>query len=181
MATNSQIATVILAPFIVAAGVLCVAAIAKLRAPAVAASALGTLGLPFAPRLARGLVLVFAVGEFVLGAVAVAAPSRALAAVMACLYAGFAGVALVLHRRQAACGCFGATVATASPVQAALSAALALVCAVAAVEPAHGLSWIFGRAPLEAGVLVFGIGAAMYATVVAYTHLPSAWNAWSGR
>ena len=50
-----------------------------------------------------------------------------------------------------------------------------------AIDGAHGLPWILGRAPLEALVLGLGIATAVFATVVAYTELPAAWGAWSRR
>jgi hypothetical protein len=167
----------LLAPFAVAAVVLCVAAVAKLRAPEQAAAAFAAIGLPSSVHLIR----LLAAGEFVVGGWALLAPSRMIAVVMAVMYAGFAVVAIVLSRRGASCGCFGASEASTSPLQAALSAALALVCGWVAIHPAHGVTWIFGRAPLEAAVLGLGIVAAVYATVVAYTDLPDAWASWSGR
>ena len=166
-----------LAPFAVAAVVLCVAAVAKLRAPEQAAAALAAIGLPVSVHLIR----LFAVGEFVLGAWGAVAPSRPVAIVMALLYAGFAVFTVVLSRRGASCGCFGVTEVSASPLQAGISAAFALVCGWVAIDGAHGVPWIVGRAPLQALVLGLGIATAVFATVVAYTELPAAWGAWSRR
>lgn len=166
-----------LAPFAVAAVVVCVAAVAKLRAPEQAAAALAAVGRPVSVHLIRLLAVV----ELVLGGWAAIAPSRPLAGALAVLYAGFAVVTIALSRRGASCGCFGATQAGASPLQAALSAALSLVCAWVAVHPARGLPWVLERAPLEALVLGIGIATAVFATVVAYTDLPAAWSAWSRR
>ncbi len=166
-----------LAPFAVAAVVLCVAAFAKLRAPEQAVAALAAIGASVSVHLVR----LFAVGELIVGGSALISPSRAIAAVMAVMYAGFAVVAIGLSRRGVSCGCFGASEASASPVQATISAALALVSTWVAIHAVPGVSWIFGRAPLEAGVLCLGIATAAYATVVAYTDLPGAWSAWSGR
>ncbi len=166
-----------LAPFYVAAIVLCVAAVAKLRAPGQAAAAVAVVRVPVSVQAVR----LFAAGELVVGGWALITPGRIVAAVMAVMYAGFAAVALVLSRRGATCGCFGSSEASASPLQAAISGVLALVCAFIATHPMRGASWIFGRAPLEVLVLCLGIVTAAYATVVAYTELPDAWNAWSGR
>jgi len=167
----------LLAPFAVAAVVLCVAAVAKLRAPEQAAAALAAIGLPVSVHLIR----LFAVGEFALGAWGAVAPSRPVAILMALLYAGFAGFTLILSRRGASCGCFGVTEVSASPLQAGISAAFALVSAWVAIDGVHGLPWILGRAPLEALVLGLGIATAVFATVVAYTELPAAWGAWGRR
>ena len=166
-----------LAPFTVAAVVLCVAAVAKLRAPEQAAAALAATGLPDSVHLIR----LFAVGEFALGAWAAVAPSRPIAIAMAALYAAFAAFTIVLGRRGASCGCFGVSEVSASPLQAAISAALSLVCVWVAIDAAHGVSWILDRPPLEALVLGLGIATAVFGTVVAYTELPAAWGAWSRR
>jgi hypothetical protein len=167
----------LLAPFAVAAVVLCVAAVAKLRAPEQAAAALAAIGLPASVHLIR----LFALGEFALGAWGAVAPSRPVAIVMALLYAGFAAVTVVLSRRGASCGCFGVTEVSASSLQATISVALSLVCAWVAVDGVHGLPWILGRGPLEALVLGLGIATAVFATVVAYTEVPAAWGTWSRR
>jgi hypothetical protein len=97
------------------------------------------------------------------------------------VYAAFAALALVLHRRGAECGCFGDSRTPASPTQSAISALLALVCAAAAVTSIHGVQWVLGRSPSTATILIVGIGGAVYATVAAYSELPSAWTAWGGR
>jgi hypothetical protein len=164
-------------PFLIAALTLCTAGVAKLRAPATAVDALRAVGLSVDPLAVRA----FAGGELALGAAAVLSADAVVAIVLAALYAGFAVLTLVLHRRNATCGCFGETGAPASRAQSAISAALAVVCAAAAVGHAHGAPWILARSPLTAASLLIGIGAAVFATVVAYSELPAAWNAWSGR
>jgi hypothetical protein len=166
-----------LAPFEIAALVLCVAGIAKLRAPRTAADALTALGLPANERLIRA----FAVSELALGAVAVVHPGTAVALAIAACYVVFTALTVALARRGEACGCFGASGAPASFGQAAISAALAFVAAAAAVAVPRGASWILGQSPLVASILIMGIVAAVSATVVAYSELPAAWNAWSGR
>jgi hypothetical protein len=164
-------------PFLIAALTLCVAGLAKLRSPEPAAAALRTARLPGHPLLIRA----FAAGELALGVTAAAAPGAITGAALAALYAGFAALVLVLHRRGAACGCFGEARAPASPGQSAISAALALVCALSAAAGVHGLEWILERSPALAAALLVGIGGAVYATVAAYSELPSAWGAWGGR
>lgn len=165
------------APFLVAALVLCTAAVAKLRSPAVAVRALAGARLPSRAGVVRG----FAAAELAVGAWSLAAPSRVGAATVALAYAGFAGLSLVLARRAASCGCFGDTDAPASVAQSLISAILALVSFGAAVWPAHGLGWVLGRPASVALSLAIGILGAAYATVLVYTELPAAWSAWSAR
>jgi hypothetical protein len=163
-------------PFLIAALTLCIAGVAKLRSPGPAADALRAARLPAHPVLIRA----FAAAELGLGAFAAISADVAAAAALAAVYAGFVVLAIVLHRRGAACGCFGEVDAPASRWQAALSGVLALISAGAAVSRAHGVAWIMARSPATAMCLVMGIGAAVFATVVAYSELPTAWKAWSG-
>lgn len=163
-------------PFVVAALLLCVAGGLKLRSPRPAVGALQVLGLPGAAWVVR----VLAVGELALGAVCAVHPSRASAALLAGAYGTFAAVAAVLVRRRAACGCFGDDDLPASVSQSVASAVLCAVAAAAAVAGPNGLGWILGRPAPTATVLVVGIAGALYAAVVVYTQLPTAWAAWSG-
>ena len=167
-------ADVLTAPLAVAALVLVVAGIAKLRAPAPAAGALSELGLQTAAPATRAL----AAGEIALGVWALVAPTSIAALALACCYASFSVTAWLLAGRRAACGCFGEADFPASRAQALLSAVLAVACAAAAVWPPHAL---LDRPAGQAVVLVIGIAASAYATVLAYTQLPTAWSAWSER
>lgn len=167
----------LLGPVLVAAGVLCVSGTAKLRAPRAAARAFATLGLPGS----TGLVRVLSLAELVLGASVLIAPVRPLVALLAGAYLVFAAAALTLMRRRATCGCFGEAGAPASGGQSALSLATAVVCAVGAAWPPHGLTWVLARSPGLAAATLAGLAACVYAAVLAYTALPAAWTAWSGR
>lgn len=165
-------------PFAAAALVLCIAGVAKLRAPDGAVKALRTLGLP-ADRLP---IRVAGACELILGCVAIFDPARVIAAALAALYAVFCAVSLLLARRRAGCGCFGETRAPASLFQSLLSGALALVALAAATAwpLRHGLPAVFdGGSPALGAVLLTGIAGVVYAVVLAYTELPSAWSAWS--
>jgi hypothetical protein len=164
-------------PFVIAALTLCVAGVAKLRSPALALNTLRAAHLPGG----TGVIRIFALVELTLGIMAALSPGTVPAATLACLYAGFAALALVLHRRGAACGCFGDARTPASPSQSAISAALAALCAVAAVSHPPGVTWILNRSPAIATCLMIGIAGAVFATVVAYSELPAAWRAWDGR
>lgn len=157
-------------PFLVASLVLCLAGLAKLRAPRTAAAALG-----ISPWLVRGL----AVGELVLGVTCLVHPTRAGAVLLAGAYAAFAGVAAVLRRRRVACGCFGDNDLPVSQAHVIASELLGASAAVAALASPRGLPWVAGQPTAQAVVLVVAIAAAAYATVLVYTVLPRAWNAWS--
>ncbi|HZE04132.1 MAG TPA: MauE/DoxX family redox-associated membrane protein [Solirubrobacteraceae bacterium] len=163
-------------PFVVAALLLCVAGTLKLGAPGPAAGALRTLGLPARAWMVRAL----AAGEVALGIACAVQPARATAAVLAGTYATFAGVAAVLARERASCGCFGDRDLPATSSHAIASAALAAVSAAAAIAGPRGLGWVLGRPAVTVVVLAAGIAGALYATVLVYTKLPAAWAAWSG-
>jgi hypothetical protein len=170
-----------LAPsFILAALVLCTAGALKLRSPAGAVSALGALGLPEGTGLPPAwLVRGLAVGELLLGGACAVHPTRALAAALALLYALFAVVAAVLRRHRAQCGCFGLNDMPVSLAHVIASELLGTLAAVAVIAPPHGLAWVLARPAAQAAVLLIGIAGAVYATVLVYTRLPAAWNAWS--
>ncbi len=167
----------LLGPVLVAAGVLCVSGAAKLRAPRPAAGALATLGLPGSALLVRLLSAL----ELGLGASVLIAPVRPLVAILAAAYVAFAGAALTLMRRRADCGCFGETGAPASRSQVILSLAAGSLGVAGTAWPPHGLAWILGRPPGPAGATLAGLAGCVYAAVLAYTALPTAWAAWSGR
>jgi hypothetical protein len=147
-------AAVLTTPIAVAAIVLAVAGIAKLRSPGGAARAL---------------------------AFALLAPGRATSALLAVAYALLALLAARLASRGAGCGCFGEDETPATATHVWLSVALALVAAAGIASPPHGIAWLLSGSPDVAGPLAFGIAGAVYATVIAYTELPSAWSAWRPR
>lgn len=157
-------------PELVAALVLGVAGAAKLCAPDAAARAVGA-----DPRLVR----LFAAGELGLGAVVLAVGGPLPAGIMAVLYAGFAILTLRLARTGEACGCFGAPQSPASPLQSALSGALAVICLLAAIGGARSLGWILGRPPGIVTILGLGTAGAVYGIVLAYSELPQLWRSWS--
>ncbi|MGZ4181161.1 MAG: MauE/DoxX family redox-associated membrane protein [Solirubrobacteraceae bacterium] len=165
---------VLTAPLAVAALVLVVAGVAKLRAPAPAVGALRELGLP----AGQPAIRVFAAAEIALGVWVLASPGGVPAIALGCCYAVFSALALLLAGRRSACGCFGEGDFPASCLQALISAVLAVTCGGAAVWPPHA---ILDRPAGQAVVLVIGIAASTYATVLAYTQLPAAWSAWSPR
>jgi hypothetical protein len=164
------LANALTVPHAIAAVVLCVAGLAKLRSPQPAARAFG---------IASGAVRVFAVGEITLGIWALVAPSVITGILLTFLYAAFAATTLVLARRGVSCGCFGAEGAASSPLQSLLSGALAALAAAGAAAGARGAGWILERPATTAAVLVLGTAAAVYAIVLAYSELPLLWRSWS--
>jgi Methylamine utilisation protein MauE len=111
--------------------VLCLAAAAKLRSPGPARAALETLHLPASPAAAT----LLASAELAAGAWWLIAHSFAAALTVAAAYLAFALAASALARRRAACGCFGDGERPTTGRHAALSGALAAVCALAAAAP----------------------------------------------
>jgi hypothetical protein len=162
------------APLAVAALVLCVAGLAKLRSPAIATATLAALGTS----LAGWTVRAFAVVEVGLGAWCLAAPTVTGIAALACMYAGFSALSLLLARRRLSCGCFGDGGAPASIFHALVSLGLAVVAIAAVARPPRPL---LAQSLSIASVLAIGTAAAAYAVVLAYTQLPRAWSAWSSR
>jgi hypothetical protein len=159
-------------PFLVAALVLGVAGLAKLRAPARAAAAL------HAP---APVVRALAIGEVALGVACAVQPTRALAVALAALYALFAAVGERLRRDRVACGCFGDSDLPVSRAHVIASGLLGTVAAAAAIGSPAGLGWLAGQPAMTAGVVAVGIASAVYATVLVYTVVPRAWGAWSGQ
>lgn len=170
-------ADVLTGPFAVAAIVVAVAGVSKLRAPGVATAALHELGLPSAAWIARGL----GAAELALAVWCLIDPGLAAAATLGCCYLAFALTSLALARRRAACGCFGEHEHPASLGQSAISGALAAVCFAAAAATPHDVGWVLSRPAGQAAVLALGIAGCTYALVLAYTQLPAAWGAWSPR
>jgi hypothetical protein len=168
---------VLTGPFAVAAIVVVVAGAAKLRAPAVAVAASREVGV----RVRPGVVRAFSAAEVALGVWCLVAPAGAAAGALACCYAAFAVISLLLVRRRASCGCFGEGEAPASIAQPLISGVLAMVCVLATVGAPHGIGWMLARPAGHAAVLLLGIAGLAYATVLAYTQLPAAWGAWSTR
>ena len=161
-------AEVLTGPLAIAALVVGIAGSAKLRAPATAAGALLTLGVPGGPRVVRAVAVL----ELLAAGWCLAAPGRVAAVCLGCAYAVFAVTAVLLAHRQAACGCFGGGEAPVSAVHWMLSAGLGIVCALAAAWPPTRATSV---------PLAIGVAGAAYAVVLVYTELPTAWSAWSGR
>jgi hypothetical protein len=167
-------------PVMVAALVVILAALAKLRSPAAAGEALATLGLTAGRATRERLIQALAAGELALGIAVVVSDSAGLRAALGGLYLVFAAVTLALIRRHAECGCFGDAGGPASAVGVGLNLGFAVLCLLAAVAGARDASGVIARPTWQALVAILAIGAAAAAATLGYTELPRAWRAWSG-
>jgi hypothetical protein len=166
------------APFAAVAGLLTVAGALKLLAPArtgADAPAPGAALGPAGTRVAGAL-------ELALGAVALLAPGRLVATLVAAAFAAFAAYSLrlVVAGDAEDCGCFGVEEGPIGIGHVALDLACAAVAAVAVAEPPRAIAGIVADAPLTGIVLAAGVATAVYATYLAYTTLPRAWRAYEG-
>jgi methylamine utilization protein MauE len=164
------VADVLTAPFTVAALVLCVAAVAKLRSPASAVRGLKAAGLPGREPSVR----VLATSELAVGLGGLLLPGAITAVALAGVYAAFSVVALRLARRGSGCGCFGESEAPASIAQSLLSACFAAVALAAVASRPHEIGWTLARP-----ITLLACVASAYAATLAYTAVPRAWRAWS--
>ena len=164
-------------PFAVAAALLVVAGLAKLRSPQPTADALGWGSS--GPVAARAVGLV----EIALGTAALIAPGPLLAFAVAAAYLGFAGQVMRSRARGAGarCGCFGAADVPAHRSHVVLNLACAAVASVAVVETPHGVTWMATLPPATAVALALGLVAATYAGYLAFTAFPAAWAAFGER
>lgn len=168
-------------PVLVAALVVLLAAVAKLRAPAAAGDALLTLGVPLHRRATRELaVRGLAAGELGLGAAVLMSGDLAAQLGLGALYLLFAAMTLVLARRHAECGCFGDTGTPASAIGAALNLGFAVVCLLGAATGAAGAERLLDLPAWQAPGTLLALTGATVAAALIYTELPRAWQAWSG-
>jgi hypothetical protein len=153
--------------FLVAAALLVVSGVAKLRSVEPTRNALRAAGLP-APASA---VVVLAAAEIAAGSTAVVTLGRPAAVTVASLYVGFAGFVVLARLRggpDASCGCFGRREGPVGSVHLLTTLALATVASLAAVAPGPGLVPQLGDSPLRTVVL---IGYAALTTWLVYLAL----------
>jgi hypothetical protein len=169
---------VLLPAFAAAAILLVTAGASKIASPYMTQASLSTAGLP-APLAG---VRVLALAEVAIGAAALIGPSTITAAVAALAYAVFCLFTIRLLRMAdegVECGCFGGAGSEVGGVHVALNAAAFAVCLAAAFAPPPNLGWIFHRAPLTAFAVCVGIGAIAYASFLAFTVFPRAWQSYN--
>ena len=133
-------------PFLAAAGLLVLAGVQKLADPLPLVRALRSVRLP----ASRAAVRLLAAAEVAVGVLAIAAPSRWSALLVATAYVAFTGfVALTLTRGGvlSSCGCFGKPDTAPTRVHLALTAALATGAASIAVDPPQPGVWTVTSLP----------------------------------
>ena len=169
---------VLLPAFAAAAILLVVAGASKITSPYMAQASLSTAGLP-APLIG---VRVLALCEVAIGAAAVIEPSTATALAAAVAYGAFCLFTVRLLRMAdegVDCGCFGGAGTEVSRVHVMMNAAPFAVCVAAAIAPPHGPGWLFHHTPVIAATTCLGIAAIAYASFVAFTVFPRAWQSYS--
>jgi hypothetical protein len=169
---------VLLPAFAAAAILLVIAGASKIASPYMAQASLSTAGLPAPLTGVRALALC----EVAIGSAALIEPSTLTAALAALAYGVFCLFTLRLLRladEGIDCGCFGGAGSEVSGVHVALNAAAFVVCVAGAVVPPHSFGWVFGRTPLTAITVCIGIAAIAYASFMAFTVFPRAWQSYS--
>lgn len=129
----------LVAPYVAAALLLIVAGVAKAMEPLPLARALSAGGLGLRGPVLVPLVRVAALGEAVMGALAVVTPSALTAGLVCVSYAGFTGFGMLALRRGsplASCGCFGGRHTPPSRIHVLTTASLAAVAGGVSQRPA---------------------------------------------
>lgn len=129
----------------VAAGLLAVAGLAKLRTPDSAMATLHRLRLPSGRVAAR----ILGLGEVALGLAVALVGGRPAALAIAVTYATFTGIAAWQRARQLSCGCFGSSATAVTSLHVASNAVASLVGVVGLAAP----PWALGQVADVAGPL----------------------------
>jgi hypothetical protein len=163
--------------YLIGAGLLCVAGVAKAVRPDDTALAMAAL-LPGRPplRLVRSTVRSGALAEAALGALAIVFPRPATAALVALSYLAFFAVAAYARWRGgplATCGCFGRPDTPATALHLVINLALAAVAAVVALDvPAQNtLRLQLAHQPWAGLPLLFASGVGLWLTALALSSL----------
>jgi Methylamine utilisation protein MauE len=158
----------------VAAGVLVVSGVAKMRRPVAAAEAIAAVGLPGGVVAVRGL----AAAEILVGLACLISPNRIAAAALALLYLALAGFVIAAWRLPeplASCGCMGGdSDPPPHPLHAAMDVVLAGAGVLAVAAPAAGVPELLIDAPALAVPLLAGLACGVALVRVALDTLPVA-------
>jgi len=166
-------------PVDVAAGLLVLAGVAKLRRPGPLGATLRAIRLPSGRAVVRAVGLV----EVVVGLACIARPTAALELTLALVYLAFAGVAATLLATGAdleSCGCLGEHDAPPSWVHVAFDLAAAAVVLLAATRPQATLVSAVSAHPAPGLVLGAGIAAGVVLASTVLAALPAAFAAYAG-
>jgi len=172
-----MVSEVLLPLLAIAAGVMFLAGVAKLRSPASAQEAMSGFGLPPSLTLARGLGAI----EVWIGGLCLIAPGRMALTALVSAYLVFAfvlGARWLRGERQAPCGCFGDSSVPTHLGHLAMNLVCAAVALAAVVKPPPSLTTIFGYG-LPALALLVGIGCSVYLIFALLTLLPDSWRAYN--
>lgn len=159
-------------PYLASAALLVAAGGAKLLDPLPLVRALRSVGLP-APQL---VVRAGALGELVLGLLAVVTGSALAAAGVALSYAAFTGFVLVALRRGgvlASCGCFGKADTPPTRTHVAVTGGFALVAAAVAAAPLGGIGGLVATQPGGALPLLVATAAVAVTAYLVLALLPT--------
>ncbi|HEY7704582.1 MAG TPA: MauE/DoxX family redox-associated membrane protein [Acidimicrobiia bacterium] len=143
---------------------------AKLFDPDPTAGAMAAAGI----RMGRFGAYVVAVAEIVTGLAFLVMGGQAGWA-LAVVYAGFAafvGVALARHRAIQSCGCFGRADTPPTILHLAFNLVAAAAGALAALNGAPGLIESLPAGPMEAGLYLLFLGAAVFGIYLMLAELP---------
>jgi hypothetical protein len=160
------------APFFLAASLVVLGGLAKVRRPAVASRALASIRLPsqwWAVRTLGG-------AEIAVGVWALVAPTPASALALAVLYLAFAAFLLVMMVARvpsASCGCVGASDAPPSILHVALDLAAVASGVLAVANPVPSIGSFLGDQPLAGIPILIATAAAGYAAYLAVGLLPA--------
>lgn len=160
----------------IAAGLLVVAGVAKLRSPASMQEALGNLALPPRAWLARTIGAI----EVGLGAATLLLPGWAATAALAGAYLLFSAVIGATRLRgqsDAPCGCFGEPATGSNLGHLGLNLACAAVAGAALVSPPPHLTTLAAGEAAPALALVAGTACSVYLIHALLTLLPDSWRA----
>jgi hypothetical protein len=154
--------------YLVAAAVLLVAGLAKLRSPEATAAALRDAGLPGTTSLVRGLGGV----EVLVGGVALLVGGRVPAVALGAAYLAVTLVAWRQRRAGADCGCFGASGTPVSGWHLGVNAMAVVVAGAAGVVGTAGLPVVIADAPWSGLPTLAALTVAVLLVRAALTVLP---------